>query len=113
MTEFKELKRETLDSLIINHERTSLVFRCKSGYLYFYEGSIRSVSGIVAFDAKYGNDEGISLKNLRYIDNCFQVGFNKNKDFLVILHNGLTYQGKILESVLKQAGSYEQVVEDF
>lgn len=111
MTDFKELKRETLDSLIINDERTSLVFRCKSGFLHFYEGNIRSVSGVIAFDAKYGNTEGLPLKKLKYTDNCLQAPFEK--EFLVILHNGLTYQGKVLESVLKNSASYSQVVEDF
>ena len=95
MTDFKELKRETLDSLIINDERTSLVFRTTSGFLYFYEGNVRSVSGVIAFDAKYGNSEGLPLKRLKYTDNC------------------LHYQGKVLESVLKNAASYSQVVEDF
>lgn len=113
MTDFKELKRETLDSLIINDERTSLVFRCKSGFLHFFSGNIRSVSGVIAFDAKYGNSEGLALKRLKYTDNCLQIGFNRNLDFLVIIHNGLTYQGKVLESVLKNAASYSQVCEDF
>lgn len=111
MTDFKELKRETLDSLIINDERTSLVFRCKSGFLHFFSGNIRSVSGVIAFDAKYGNSEGLPLKRLKYTDNCLQVPFEK--EFLVIIHNGLTYQGKVLESVLKNAASYSQVSEDF
>lgn len=111
MTDFKELKRETLDSLIINDERTSLVFRCKSGFIFFYEGTIRSISGVIAFDAKYGNTEGLPLKRLKYTDNCLQVPFQK--EFLVIIHNGLTYQGKVLESVLKNAASYSQVCEDF
>lgn len=111
MTDFKELKRETLDSLIINDERTSLVFRTASGYLYFYEGNIRSLSGVIAFDAKYGNSEGLPLKRLKYTDNCLQVPFEK--EFLVIIHSGLTYQGKVLESVLKNVASYSQVCEDF
>jgi hypothetical protein len=111
MTDFKELKRETLDSLIINDERTSLVFRTTSGFLYFYEGNIQSVSGVIAFDAKYGNSEGLPLKRLKYRDNCLEVPFEK--EFLVIIHNGLTYQGKVLESVLKSAASYQQIVEDF
>lgn len=113
MTDFKELKRETLDSLVINDERTSLVFRCKSGFLHFFSGNIRSVSGVIAFDAKYGNSEGLPLKRLKYTDNHLQIGFNRNQDFLVIIHNGLTYQGKVLESVLKNAASYSQVSEDF
>lgn len=113
MTDFKELKRETLDSLIINDERTSLVFRCKSGFLHFYEGNIRSISGVIAFDAKYGNSEGLPLKKLKYTDNCLQIGFNRNQEFLVIIHNGLTYKGRVLESVLKNAASYQQIVEDF
>lgn len=111
MTDFKELKRETLDSLIINDERTSLVFRTTSGYLYFYEGSIRSVSGIIAFDAKYGNSEGLPLKRLKYINNAFHV--MHEGEMLLILTDGLTYQGKVLESVLKNAASYQQIVEDF
>ena len=111
MTDFKELKRETLDSLIINDVRTSLVFRCKSGFLHFYEGNIRSVSGVIACDAQYGNSEGLPLKRLKYTDNCLQVPFEK--EFLVIIHNGLTYQGKVLECVLKNAASYSQVCEDF
>ncbi len=111
MTDFKELKRETLDNLIINDEHTSLVFRTLSGFLYFYEGNIRSISGVIAFDAKYGNSEGLPLKRLKYTDNCLQVPFEK--EFLVIIHNGLTYQGKVLESVLKNTASYSQVSEDF
>lgn len=111
MTDFKELKREKLDSLIINDERTSLVFRTTSGYLYFYEGNIRSVSGIIAFDAKYGNSEGLPLKRLKYINNAFHV--MHEGEMLLILTDGLTYQGKVLESVLKNAASYNQIVEDF
>lgn len=111
MTDFKELKREILDSLIINDERTSLVFRTVSGYLYFYEGSIRSVSGVIAFDAKYGNSEGLPLKKLKYINNAFHVMYEG--EMLLILTDGLTYQGKVLESVLKNAASYQQIVEDF
>lgn len=111
MTDFKELKRETLDSLIINDERTSLVFRCKSGFLHFFSGNIRSVSGVIAFDAKYGNSEGLPLKRLKYINNAFHV--MHEGEMLLILTDGLTYQGKVLESVLKNAASYSQVVEDF
>lgn len=111
MTDFKELKRETLDSLIINDERTSLVFRTVSGYLYFYEGNIRSVSGVIAFDAKYGNSDGLPLKKLKYINNAFHVMYEG--EMLLILTDGLTYQGKVLESVLKNAASYNQVCEDF
>ena len=111
MTDFKELKRETLDSLIINDKRTSLVFRTVSGYLYFYEGNIRSVSGVIAFDAKYGNSEGLPLKRLKYINNAFHV--MHEGEMLLILTDGLTYQGKVLESVLKNAASYQQIVEDF
>ena len=111
MTDFKELKRETLDSLIINDERTSLVFRTTSGFLFFYEGNIRSVSGVIAFDAKYGNSEGLPLKRLKYINNAFHV--MHEGEMLLILTDGLTYQGKVLESVLKNAASYQQIVEDF
>lgn len=111
MTDFKELKRETLDSLVINDERTSLVFRTTSGFLYFYEGNIRSVSGVIAFDAKYGNSEGLPLKRLKYINNAFHVMYEG--EMLLILTDGLTYQGKVLESVLKNAASYQQVCEDF
>lgn len=111
MTDFKELKRETLDSLIINDERTSLVFRCKSGFLHFFSGNIRSVSGVIAFDAKYGNSEGLPLRRLKYINNAFHV--MHEGEMLLILTDGLTYQGKVLESVLKNAASYSQVVEDF
>lgn len=111
MTDFKELKRETLDSLIINDERTSLVFRTLSGFLYFYEGNIRSVSGVIAFDAKYGNSGGLPLKRLKYINNAFHV--MHEGEMLLILTDGLTYQGKVLESVLKNAASYNQIVEDF
>lgn len=111
MTDFKELKRETLDSLIINDERTSLVFRTTSGFLYFYEGNIRSVSGVIAFDAKYGNSEGLPLKRLKYINNAFHVMYEG--EMLLILTDGLTYQGKVLESVLKNAASYQQIIEDF
>lgn len=111
MTDFKELKRETLDSLVINDERTSLVFRTVSGYLFFYEGNIRSVSGVIAFDAKYGNSEGLPLKRLKYINNAFHV--THEGEMLLILTDGLTYQGKVLESVLKNAASYQQVCEDF
>lgn len=111
MTDFKELKRETLDSLIINDERTSLVFRCKSGFLHFYEGNIRSVSGVIAFDAKYGNTEGLPLKRLKYVNHTFQVMYEG--EMLLILTDGLTYQGKVLESVLKNAASYSQICEDF
>ena len=111
MTDFKELKRETLDSLIINDERTSLVFRTTSGFLFFYEGNIRSVSGVIAFDAKYGNSEGLPLKRLKYINNAFHV--MHEGEMLLILTDGLTYQGKVLESVLKNAASYQQLCEDF
>lgn len=111
MTDFKELKRETLDSLIINDEHTSIVFRTTSGFLFFYEGNIRSVSGVIAFDAKYGNSEGLPLKKLKYINNAFHVMYEG--EMLLILTDGLTYQGKVLESVLKNTASYSQVVEDF
>lgn len=111
MTDFKELKRETLDSLIINDERTSLVFRTVSGYLYFYEGNIRSVSGMIGLDIKYGNMDGLPLKKLKYINNTFHI--MHQDDLLIILTDGLIYQGKVLESVLKNAASYSQIVEDF
>lgn len=108
---FKELKKEYLDSLIINEERISLVFRTRSGFLYFFEGNIKSVSGVIAFDAKYGNEGGLSLKRLKCTDNCLQVPYKDG--FLVVIHEGLTYQGKVMESVLRNAASYNQITEDF
>lgn len=108
---FKELKKECLDSLVINDQRTSLVFRTRSGFLYFFEGNIKSVSGVIVFDAKYGNEGGLSLRRLKYTDNCLQIPYKDG--FLVVIHEGLVCQGRVLESVLKNAASYNQIVEDF
>lgn len=108
---FKELKKEYLDSLIINDERTSLVLRTRSGFLYFFEGNIKSVSGVIVFDAKYGNEGGLSLKRLKYTDNCLQIPYKDG--FLVVIHEGLVCQGRVMESVLKNAANYNQIVEDF
>lgn len=112
MTDYKDLKKEHLDSLIINDDKTSIVFRTKSGYLYFYQGNITSVSGMFLFDAKYGNEGGLPLKKLADpTGQCLQVSYNK--DWLLIQHEGLTYQGKVLESVLLQANTYNQLTGDF
>jgi hypothetical protein len=108
---FKELKKEMLDSVIVNDDHTSLVLRVKAGYLYFYEGYIKSVSGMFVFDAKYGNNDGLSMKRLKDNGNCLQIPHKEG--FLVILHEGLTYQGKVLESVLQNAQTFNQITEDF
>lgn len=111
MSDFKDLKKELLDSVIVNDDHTSIVFRCKSGFLHFYEGYVKSISGMFVFDAKYGNNDGLSMKRLKDNGNCLQV---PHKDgFLVILHDGLDYQGKVRESVLKNAQTFNQVTEDF
>ena len=108
---FKDLKKEYLDSLIINDEHTSLVLRCKSGFLYFFEGNIKSVSGVIVFDAKYGNEDGLPLKRLKCTDNCLQIPYKDG--FLVVIHEGLVGQGRVMEAVLKSAASYSQIAEDF
>ena len=67
MTDYKDLKKEVLDSIIISANKDQIAFRTKSGWLYFYRGEIKSITGMHNLDDKY-YPTGLTFKGSRFKD---------------------------------------------
>ena len=101
-----------LNSVILSEDKESIVFRSSEGYLHFFGGSVTSVTGVNVFDQKYGKGDMKVLGVIFYKD-TYKILGEDDMEIKIKAENGLTYQGKVLESVLKNTASYSQVVEDF
>lgn len=110
MTCIKDIKKEVLDSMIVSADNTQIALRTKSGWLYFYRGLVKSISGVHLIDDKYGS-EGLPLKSAQMKDYVFEV--KKGGEFLVVIHEGLEFEGRILERVLQENSGFKQVIHDF
>lgn len=116
MTDFNELVGITVNSLVINEDKTCLVFRSNENVLYFYESEFKGVRGVDMFDDKYGNLNGyqiVSTETEEYPDVCSHI-INFQDTCLYILVNGpIKCLGIIEERILKDAYKFSQLVEDF
>ncbi len=113
MSEYGSLKKEALDSVLVSADKQQIAFRSKSGWLYFYRGEIKSVSGIYLLDDKYGQQEGISLEYLWTSETELGVRCSDRKDYFTVIHKGLTFEGMVMERVLQENTGFGQLIEDF
>jgi len=105
---FKELKGKKINSIVINDQKSVIVFRDADDKLYFYEGGVASVKGMAVLDMKYGVG----------LDGAFVIKTKLNKIFtsdgdIVVEGGPFVFAGAILEKILKSKDTFSQLFEDF
>lgn len=104
---FKELKGKKINSVVLNEQKSTIVFRDNDDYLYFYVGNVESITGMSVLDMKYGAG----------MEGAYVVKTRSNKlytsDGEIVVGGEVSWAGSIKESVLKSLDKFEQVFEDF
>lgn len=113
MTDFNELVGITVNSLIINEDKTCLVFRSNDNVLYFYESEFTEIRGVDMFDDKYGNIDGYQIISTENLDGYYLINFTEDYSLSIKATSEIKCAGVINESVLQAAHKFNQLVEDF
>lgn len=113
MTDFNELVGITVNSLIINDDKTCLVFRSNENVLYFYESEFVEIRGVDMFDDKYGNINGYEIIGTESFGDHYLINFREDYSLSVKSGTEIKCAGVINENVLKDAHKFSQLVEDF
>lgn len=113
MTDFNELVGITINSLVINEDKTYLVFRSNENVLYFYEANFYEICGVDMFDDKYGDINGYEIVSTERLGEHYLINFKENYSLIIKAYCGIKCAGVINENVLQAAHKFSQLVEDF